>query len=178
MADSLYEYFPKQYMLVGGVKDQYRILYENAIDAAKEHIFRRPMLPGDPDVLIPGTTKKSAANYVKYIPEAQHLACFAGGMVGIAAKIFNRTGDLETARKLVDGCIWSHNVTSSGIMPESFNFVPCSDSEDCSWSQDVWHHAVLDENGEGRTRNVQSVLMDTRLPPGITKINDERYMLR
>jgi mannosyl-oligosaccharide alpha-1,2-mannosidase len=103
MSDSMYEYFPKEYMLLGGLEQQYRTLYEHAIEPGKKHLFFRPLTPQNQDILISGNVRMNSFGLVKLDPEAQHLSCFVGGMVGIAAKIFNRTEELDVARKLVDG---------------------------------------------------------------------------
>jgi mannosyl-oligosaccharide alpha-1,2-mannosidase len=177
MSDSLYEYFPKMHMLLGGVVNQYKKLYELAIDAAKQHLFFRPMIPGNQEILISGTVSKNAADYLKLQPEGQHLSCFAGGMVGIGARIFNRTDELEVARKLVDGCIWAYDSMPTGIMPESFEVIPCSDPMQCEWSESAWRNAVLD-GGVGRTFDPDRIIREDNLPPGYTKIGDKRFLLR
>ncbi|KAF2112596.1 class I alpha-mannosidase-like protein [Lophiotrema nucula] len=178
MSDSLYEYFPKQFMLLGGVSDQYQKLYERAINAAKRYLFFRPLTPTNQNILVSGTVRKNAADYIKLQPEGQHLSCFAGGMVGIGAKIFNRSDELDVARKLVDGCIWAYDSMPTGIMPESFELVPCKDPEDCEWSENSWHEAVLREGGSGRTFDADRIIREDALPPGYTKIGDKRFLLR
>jgi mannosyl-oligosaccharide alpha-1,2-mannosidase len=173
MSDSLYEYFPKQYMLLGGLVDQYKGLYERAIEAAKAHIFFRPLHPENQDILISGTVGTFGLE-----PEGQHLACFAGGMVAIGAKIFNRTAELDVARKLVEGCIWTYDSMPTGIMPESFTVVPCKDPEDCTWSTERWHQEILHQNANGENIDATDVIKDDHLPVGYTKISDRRFLLR
>ena len=94
MTDSLYEYLPKQHLLLGGVTDQYRKMYEKAIEPAKKYLFFRAMIPHDQHILVPGNARISTGGSIKLEPDGQHLACFAGGMVGLGAKIFNRTDEL------------------------------------------------------------------------------------
>jgi mannosyl-oligosaccharide alpha-1,2-mannosidase len=142
MSDSLYEYFPKQHLLLGGLSNQYRRLYEGAIEPAKKHLFFRPMIPQGQNILISGTVRTSTLGTVKLDPEGQHLTCFAGGMVALGAKIFNRTEDMDVARKLVDGCIWAYDSMPTGVMPETFRTIPCYGEEDCTWSTDRWHEVV------------------------------------
>lgn len=173
MADSLYEYFPKQYMLLGGLVDQYKNLYERAIEAAKVHLFFRPLHPENEDLLISGTVGSHGLQ-----PEGQHLSCFVGGMVAIGAKIFNRTDELDISRKLVDGCIWAYDSMPTGIMPELFHVIPCKESEDCVWSTERWNQAVLTESRSTETTDPTDIIKDDRLPPGYTKITDRRYILR
>jgi mannosyl-oligosaccharide alpha-1,2-mannosidase len=182
MTDSLYEYFPKQYLLLGGHNGQYRRLYEGAIGPAKEHLFFRPLIPQNQDILISGTVHTSTLGTIKLDPEGQHLTCFAGGMVAMGAKIFNRTEDLEVARKLVDGCIWAYNSMPIGIMPETFKTIPCYGEEDCTWSTDRWHdivnkaHASSVDDPEGA--DVREMIEAAGLQPGFTSINDPRFLLR
>lgn len=178
MSDSLYEYFPKEYLLLGGRVGQYRKLYERAIDAAKEYLFFRPLTPGDQDILVSGSARKSALGMIKLEPEGQHLSCFAGGMVGIGAKIFNRTDELEVAQQLVDGCIWAYDSTPTGIMPETFHVVPCTDPEDCAWDVERWHHGVMDKSGSGRLIDAADIAREDGLSPGFTKMGDKRFLLR
>ena len=186
MADSLYEYFPKQHMILGGLGRQYRNLYEGAIDAAKEHLFYRPMAPEDPDILLSGYAQyNEKARRAVLEPEGQHLACFAGGMVGIGAKIFERSQDLEVARKLVDGCIWAYDSMVSGIMPEKFHTILCEDVTRCTWDEQKWHAAIgmrqkdTKETATMTTEDrVQYFIKHKRLPPGFSDIDDKRYLLR
>lgn len=178
MSDSMYEYFPKEYMLLGGLVDQYQKLYEGAIEAARKHLFYRPLNPQNQNILVSGTVAKNAADYIKLQAEGQHLTCFAGGMVGIAAKIFNRTDELDVARKLVDGCIWAYDSMPTGIMPENFNLIPCKNDDDCEWSTEKWHDAVVDERGFARTLDVARIIREDGLPQGFTRIDDRRFLLR
>jgi mannosyl-oligosaccharide alpha-1,2-mannosidase len=179
MSDSLYEYFPKQHMLLGGLVPQYRKLYVGAIEAAKNFLFFRPLSPDNNDILISGTVTKNAAGHFKLQPEAQHLACFAGGMVGIGAKIFDRPQDLDIARKLVDGCIWAYESMPSGIMPEISQLIACKDPEDCQWSRERWYDGVMDQRPMHTYRDdVEKIVEENNLSPGFTDITDRRFLLR
>ncbi|KAI4121246.1 MAG: hypothetical protein LQ347_006915 [Umbilicaria vellea] len=186
MADSLYEYLPKQYMMLGGLEQQYRKLYEGAVDAAKEHLFYRPMAPKDPDILLSGYAEfTDKIRTIMLDPEGQHLTCFVGGMVGIGAKIFERPRDLAVARKLVDGCIWAYDSMVTGIMPEKFHTVLCKEATNCTWDEQQWHKAIaLRQKDTKETtamtteERAQYFIKHNRLPPGYTDIDDRRYMLR
>jgi len=109
-------------------------------------------------------------------PQAQHLGCFTGGMVGIAAKIFQNDADLSLARKLVEGCLWAYEVMPLGIMPEIMHVVPCENEYHCPWDEQRWHDKV-NEAHEG-TEDVETKIRESRLQPGVTKIDDKRYILR
>jgi mannosyl-oligosaccharide alpha-1,2-mannosidase len=79
---------------------------------------------------------------LKTEPQAQHLGCFVGGMVGIAAKIFQNDNDLSLAKKLVEGYLWAYEIMSLGIMPEILHAVPYEDEVSCPWDEQKWHDAV------------------------------------
>lgn len=186
MADSTYEYLPKQHMLLGGLTQQYKKMYEATLAPIMKHIFFRPMTPENADILVSSGVRVNG-NAEVIVPdfEGQHLGCFTGGMIGIGAKIFDRTEDMKTARRLVDGCIWAYNHTQTGIMPEIFNMVPCKD-QDCKWDEGRWLKFVgikthriegipegLSDEGKGRW-----VAREDRIPEGFSAIKDRRYILR
>jgi mannosyl-oligosaccharide alpha-1,2-mannosidase len=53
-ADSTYEYFIKEHLLLGGAKDQYKDLYIKSVEAAERYLFFQPLAEGDPDILMSG----------------------------------------------------------------------------------------------------------------------------
>ncbi|MCJ1307348.1 hypothetical protein MMC25_000994 [Agyrium rufum] len=174
MSDSLYEYFPKQYVLLGGLSDQYRKLYEGAINTVRKYNLFRPMNKDNLDILV-STAVDIRKGAVERDSQGQHLVCFVGGMMGIASKIFGLDDDLKTARKLTDGCIWAYEASPNGIMPETFNAVACND--ECMWDEKRWHQAILDRNpacGE----DAEECVNLRRLPPGMIEVSDRRYILR
>jgi mannosyl-oligosaccharide alpha-1,2-mannosidase len=52
--DSTYEYFLKEYILLGGTREQYKDLYIKSVQAAKEYLFFRPLVQGDPEIMFSG----------------------------------------------------------------------------------------------------------------------------
>ena len=189
MADSWYEYLPKQHMLIGGRddEDQLKNMYDSAITTAINNIFFQPMVPDNKDILVSGTVTVDGNGRVRLNPQGQHLGCYTGGMVGIGAKIFDRPEQMNTARKLVDGCIWAYDSMPSGIMPESFFMVPCEMNSPCQWDQKKWEAAVLErakgETGEGKDAKHDAHLLNqtihqNRIPQGFSEIWDARYLLR
>ncbi|KAI4252260.1 MAG: hypothetical protein LQ352_004392 [Teloschistes flavicans] len=186
MADSTYEYLPKQHMLLGGTNPQYKKMYEATMTPVQKHIFFRPMTPDNADILFPtGIRVNINADKIKPDYTIQHLGCFTGGMVGIGAKIFDRPDDLRTARQLVDGCIWAYNHTQNGIMPEIFAMAACED-EHCKWDEEKWLKAVatgydkIDRFTEGMSDEDKGrwIAEDQRYPEGFTSLSDSRYILR
>ena len=183
MSDSLYEYLPKQYMMLGGLLAQPRNMYELVIEAAKKYLFFRPLTPGNEDILIPGEIR-IAENQVNLISKGQHLGCFVGGMVGVSSKIFSRPDDLEIAKKLTNGCVWAYKSQVTGIAPEIFTVIACLPDDDCEWSDEKWHKAVQDVNIYEKTPDktmeemVRLTIKDHHLAPGFTHLQDKRYILR
>lgn len=156
MADSLYEYFPKQYLLLGGLEKKYQTLYEQSIDAVTKHLLFRPMTPRDADILFVGEYSAHAPTKEGEVegtfkPEGAHLSCFAGGMYAMAAKIFGRDEDLELGAKLTEGCVWAYNATATGIMPEHFLVSQCKSMTDCRWNETKYWED-LDPYAETRTQ--------------------------
>ena len=189
MADSLYEYLPKQHMLLGGVGDQMKKMYDYSITAAMNHIFFQPMVPGGSDMLFSGgASVDGETKAISTDPKGQHLGCYAGGMVGIGAKLFGQPEHMNMARKLVDGCIWAYDHMPSGIMPEVFTMVACEMNSDCVWDESKWRNAVL-ANAKGHAREegeeklsddelVNITITRGHLKPGFVEISDPRYLLR
>ena len=192
MADSTYEYLPKQHMMLGGQDPSFKEMYETAIETAKKVLFFKPMLPKDEDVLYSGNTGIVQENGIPGLDaQGQHLTCFVGGMVGIGAKIFNRPDDLSIAKRLVQGCIWAYNAVPSGLMPETFHLVPCHTGVDepepgrCEWDDEKWYQAIAakhDINSEdakmSMTERGKYWAKLKTIFPGFTDIGDARYILR
>jgi mannosyl-oligosaccharide alpha-1,2-mannosidase len=142
-ADSAFEYLSKQYLLLGGRIDQYRSMYEMALNVANEKLLFRVMIPDEKrEILVSGNYKLSpwsqSGETEKLQPQGEHLTCFVGGMFAMGAKLFNRPDDLEIAAKLTDGCVWAYESTVTGIMPETFDAVPCENRKSCAWNETKW----------------------------------------
>lgn len=187
MSDSLYEYFPKQFLILGGLLSQPRALYENFIEVAKKNMFFRILNPKNEELLASGDIrmKGTEPNLQLYLdPRSQHLTCFAGGMVGLASKIFNRPEDLKVAEELTAGCVWAYDSNKNGIAPEIYTVAPCPKNKDCKWSEQAWHDAIEerypsnDPTPDETQKRIQNLIADQHLPQGFTAINDKRYILR
>ncbi|MCJ1404258.1 hypothetical protein MMC11_007483 [Xylographa trunciseda] len=146
MADSIYEYLPKQHMLLGGLVPQYKKMYDSASDAMTKNLLFRPMVPGEEDILVLGTASINESPDIpgntQLSPQQQHLLCFAGGMYAVGAKVFNREADLDIAAKLTDGCVWAYDATTTGIMAEDFLMMPCETMNQCKWNQTRWYEEL------------------------------------
>lgn len=183
MADSVYEYLPKQHLMLGGQNDQYRSMYNNALAAAKDQLFFRVLNPEDKAILVPGTVRSRSAARRERIASGQHLTCFAGGMVALASRIFSQPEEIETARQLVEGCLWSYESMPTGIGPEIFHPAICPPGDDCVWSDERWYKAILShENSDGDVAGLaeraHTVIKASGIPPGFVSVDDARYLLR
>jgi mannosyl-oligosaccharide alpha-1,2-mannosidase len=188
MADSMYEYLPKQYLMLGGRLDQYRSLYQNAFAAIKEFILFKPMTPTNEDIVLAGTVQAFKPPKLELDPQMQHLSCFAGGMIALASKVFERPADLELAAQLTNGCLWAGRITASGIMPELFHTVPCPGGlEACRWNEDAWSDDMFRRNTNDfqtsdktlpKRQRMKLKQERLRLPSGLSAIASRQYFLR
>ena len=138
-----------------------------------KHNFFRPMNQQNLDILV-STSVDAWQGNVRRDSQGQHLVCFVGGMVAIGAKIFGRE-EVETARRLTDGCVWAYESMPSGIMPETFQAIPCIGQ--CQWNETVWREKIWDRYG-GDDANVEAHIHNNGLQPGFIDISDRRYVLR
>ena len=169
-ADSTYEYLPKEYLLLGGLEEKYRAMYEMAAESTIKNLLFRPMIPDEKRHLLHvglakiAERKDPAEDKVDLKPEGTHLGCFAGAMFAIGAKAFDRKDDMDIAWKLTDGCVWAYEATNTGIMPETYLAIPCADAEDCAWNETLWYRA-LDPFGDSRERSRlsrQQAILDSK----------------
>ncbi|KAL8951683.1 MAG: hypothetical protein Q9222_002363 [Ikaeria aurantiellina] len=174
MADSVYEYLPKEFMLLGGLEGKYQTMYELAADATKKHLIFRPMIEDQKrNLMVAGqvstTGKSDEPRNRKMKPEQSHLGCFAGAMFAVGARIFDRKDDIEVAKRLTDGCVWAYEMTATGIMPEHFLVVPCNDPDKCPFNETLWYEKLDPYHPRTRIRTPPSqVVLDIikEAPPG------------
>lgn len=168
-ADSLYEYLPKMYALLGGLEPMYKSMTEFFLSTATKYLFFRPMLPGGEDILVSGNVEVQRDGSTPLDPESEHLACFIGGTVALAGKLLANPEYVETGAKLAKGCAFAYNSFPSGVMPERYNMVPCEPhiADTCPWDEKRWE--------EGTKARPQ---YKSHLPKGFTTAKDPRYLLR
>ncbi|KAF1923553.1 glycoside hydrolase family 47 protein [Didymella exigua CBS 183.55] len=166
MSDSTYEYLPKQWLLLGGQVEKYRAMFEWSMDVVKKYLIFRPMVPKENDILNSGKFNVQSLKGEPLIGDLEsenaHLTCFAGGMFGMGAKIFDRPEDLDIAKKLTEGCIFAYDMTATGIMPEGYDTVPCESRTECPWNETLYHE-LLDPRSDWRIQNYQSQLQQYQL---------------
>ncbi|KAF7555336.1 hypothetical protein G7Z17_g2248 [Cylindrodendrum hubeiense] len=168
-ADSAHEYLPKMYALLGGQDPMYEAMTRDFMKAADEHLFFRPMLPGEQDILISGNVNVDEKGNKSFDPESEHLTCFIGGTMALGGQIFGLPEDVKTGTKLARGCAYAYKAFPSGMMPERFNAIPCSPprAKVCKWDEDIW----IEERGKRPE-------WKSHLPKGFTTAKDARYLLR
>ncbi|KAI6716535.1 hypothetical protein JHW43_000966 [Diplocarpon mali] len=163
LGDSAFEYLPKTHLLNYRVSNQYIEMYRNAFAAFSRRLFFRPLVPGNPDILMTGVIDMSSESPHVH-GQFQHLACFVGGMVALGSRISNSKEDLETAGKLTDGCVWGYNNTPSGIMPDFSQIEPCPPEGACVWAgEGSGYKKVDDPSYQLRPEAIESVFVMYRL---------------
>ncbi|UKZ71903.1 uncharacterized protein TrAtP1_012847 [Trichoderma atroviride] len=166
-ADSLYEYLPKMHQLLGGGEPKYDIMSRTFLKTADRHFLFRPMLPNEDDILISGNVNINAKGQPVLDPETEHLACFVGGMFGLAGRLFSNEDDVERGIKLTNGCVFAYRAFPTGMMPERLDFAPCKDRAHCPWDEEYW---MLERDKRNEWKE--------HLPKGFTTAKDPRYLLR
>ncbi|KAI9167843.1 alpha-1,2-Mannosidase [Paramyrothecium foliicola] len=170
LADSLYEYLPKMYALLGGVDDTYEKMYRGAADTAIKNMLFRPMVPrgkdGYPDILFTGDVHVGGDGPTLN-PETQHLTCFVGGMFGLGGKLFGLEEHVGLGERLARGCGWAYSSTPTGVMPEILQLIACkSIKEPCTWDENLWEEQIA--SNKKKTDPVK----------GFKQARDARYLLR
>lgn len=129
-ADSVYEYFLKEHILLGAAKEQYKNLYIQSVDAAEKYLFFRPLAEGDPDIRFSG---KYITNYNDdgtasggvLVGEMQHLVCYLPGNINCRLALWVEC--LRWGRRFSTGrmiCCWRRRLR----MAVWYNhFIECAD---------------------------------------------------
>jgi mannosyl-oligosaccharide alpha-1,2-mannosidase len=119
LADSYYEYLIKTYKLLGGgrVAERWKRIYEQSVTKAQGILFVEVDVVPEHDLLAIGKWE-----YGRLIPEIEHLTCFAGAMLGLGAKLLDRTKDMVHAERFTQSCYWLSAATHTGLQPESVQF--------------------------------------------------------
>ncbi|KAI0394417.1 glycoside hydrolase family 47 protein [Xylariaceae sp. FL0594] len=154
--DSTYEYFPKQWLLLGGLEPKYKELHLRTTEAVKKWLLYRPMIPDNRNILFSGkvVTHGDPENDATTQYEVTHLTCFLGGMFGMGGKMFEIPADVEIGKQLTDGCVWAYESTATGIMPEGAHVLPCPNPKNCHWNQTMYEQA-LDPLYDSRDEQLQ-----------------------
>lgn len=159
-ADSLYEYLPKMYALLGGLDPEYEEMTSMALDTAHERLLYKPMTPKDEDILMAGNIAIHQTD-AEFVSEMTHLTCFAGGMYALAGKLLQNDDYVKLGSRLTSGCVWAYDSFPTNIMPEISQLHRCDSLNDpCAY----------DEKSLPKGR--------AGLPDGFVRVRDPRYLLR
>ncbi|PWN88406.1 seven-hairpin glycosidase [Acaromyces ingoldii] len=125
MADSAFEYLIKEHQLLDGHLEQYGRMFSEAMDSAHRWLLRHiGSVPNTP-LLIMGQS-----NGRLFTPKLEHLTCFAGGSIGLSARLLSgRSHDLVHAERVTESCWWAYNATATGIGPEELTFYRDRDTD-------------------------------------------------
>ncbi|EXJ85889.1 hypothetical protein A1O1_06258 [Capronia coronata CBS 617.96] len=178
LSDSAYEYLVKTHLLLGKTTKIYESMWKAASKQIKRHLLFRAFIPhaDKTEVIFPGiVTRSRIVNQTLLEPRTEHLACFSGGMFAMASRIFNEPDDFHIGEQITNGCVWAYRNSPTGIMPEAFTALPCSDNDgrQCDWNGSYW------EQESRRPAHCQDADCDQyRFPPGFLQVSDPSYKLR
>ncbi|KAG5356211.1 Endoplasmic reticulum mannosyl-oligosaccharide 1,2-alpha-mannosidase [Yarrowia sp. B02] len=128
--DSLYEYYIKEYVLLGGADDTYKNMYIQSAEQGAKMLLYKPNTSSSEEILFSGDlhiNPRDTADMV-FSPTMAHLSCFLGGMYALGGKVLERPKDVEIGKRLAQGCVWAYGATGTGVMPEDLSVNPCGDS--------------------------------------------------
>jgi mannosyl-oligosaccharide alpha-1,2-mannosidase len=171
-ADSLYEYLPKAFAMLGSAdpsSKKYEIMARSFMDTAMKTLFFRPMTPENEDILVSGNCNV-LDDAPRLDPESEHLSCFIGGLYALGGRLFDNDGYLKTGAKLARGCAYAYRSFPSGIMPERYNMALCPGTDHlapCPWNETYYNLEAVK-----RPQHLP------HLPKGFTTAKDPRYLLR
>ncbi|KAF7537367.1 hypothetical protein G7Z17_g12863 [Cylindrodendrum hubeiense] len=131
--DSLYEYLVKEFVLLRGREPVYEEMYTKAVDAIIKNLLFRPMLPKKDNVLMVGKIDVVGGGIVNLQPHLEHLSCFAGGMIAMGGKVFERDDHVVIGDKLARGCAYAYASFPNGIMPETSSLSACPSLDPCEF---------------------------------------------
>lgn len=178
MSDSVFEYLPKMYALLGGLVENWRWMYQAAMKTAYEQTIFRPMTPDKADILVAGFVRADKGADPVLDPQLQHLGCFTGGLYALGGKLFELPEHVNIGKRLTSGCVWAYKALPYGIMPEVSRLVPCPTKAECEWSEEEWKKEVHKRLKLTEGADPQKAAIENRLPQGFSEIQDRRYILR
>ena len=123
-ADSLYEYFPKMYALLGGLESKYATLTLGFMDAAKRHLFFRPMVPDNADILMSGNVFIDGENIYDYNEEK--LAIFRRRKIGFIFQFFNLIPVLTVEENISLPALIDHDKVDKAYLNELIDILGLS----------------------------------------------------
>jgi mannosyl-oligosaccharide alpha-1,2-mannosidase len=178
-ADSIYEYLPKMYALLGG-NEQYAKMYSGAVETALNHVLYRPMVKDHKSLLLAPSVVQVIDGVQTLQPELEHLECFIGGMFALGGRLLGNESHVGVGSSLTETCVWATKQFPTGLMPEKSRLIPCDAIDKCPWDEEKWHQNVLQHSGvfENMGKDASTLIKDLHLPEGFSAIMDARYHLR
>lgn len=116
LGDSYYEYLLKAWLQSDRDDEDGRQMFDDAMAAIMEHMIRKSQ---------GGLTYVSDLKFDRLEHKMDHLACFSGGLFGLAANTLDNEQSpkyMEVARGLTNTCHESYIRTATHLGPESFRF--------------------------------------------------------
>lgn len=116
LGDSFYEYLLKAWLQSGQTDDEARDMFDDAMTAIIEHMVRTSA---------GGLTYVSDMKFDRLEHKMDHLACFAGGLLGLGSRTLqNQHTDkyMEVAEGITNTCHESYIRSYTRLGPESFRF--------------------------------------------------------
>ncbi|KAG8625936.1 hypothetical protein KVT40_006337 [Elsinoe batatas] len=176
-SDSMYEYLIKASLLLNG-SDFYTNLYSAAISTISTHLLYRPLLPTLPDVLLPALATSNSSG-IHLLHRADHLACFAGGMLVLGSRLLPNTTHLSLGRKLTLGCVEMYRTSPLGIMPDEAFVLPCpAPPAPCEWDNNTFLETCFLRFAGREDFAAQRQGCVSRLPTGILEVQNAEFKLR
>jgi mannosyl-oligosaccharide alpha-1,2-mannosidase len=178
LSDSTYEYLVKGHLMLGSLTTQYKTMWIGAARAIRKYILFRAQIPDNGrDLMFTGiATRYSDVGDIMFEPRTEHLGCFAGGMFGLAARVFNQPSDFVIGEALTNGCVWAYQSGPIGLMAETYTALPCPilDGSPCEFNQSSWE---VDKKTPANCHSNDCTGNDN-LPEGVVSVSDARYLLR
>lgn len=115
LGDSFYEYLLKAWLQSGREDVEGRDMFDEAMSSIISHLVRKSAK---------GLTYISGMQGGTLNHNMEHLACFAGGLFGLAAKTLKNEKSetyMSIAREITNTCHESYNRSSTGLGPEVFS---------------------------------------------------------
>merc|ERR1719342_659340 len=116
LGDSFYEYLLKEWLRSGKRDSQAKTMFDEAATDIEEQLIQTSAS---------GLTYIAEMKYGRLEHKMDHLACFAGGMYGLAAheeKDAKSARWLEIGKGITDTCHQSYDRTDTKLGPEAFRF--------------------------------------------------------
>ncbi|KAF4520938.1 hypothetical protein B566_EDAN008913 [Ephemera danica] len=116
LGDSFYEYLLKAWLQSGRTDGEARHMFDSAMQPLMTHMIRNSNS---------GLVYVSDMKFDRLEHKMDHLACFAGGLFGLASRTLDNNLSvryMEVAEGLTNTCHESYIRTTTGLGPESFRF--------------------------------------------------------